>query len=42
MTIKQKLLNELEGYSGNDGKGINPAKQVMLFAEKVPKSTAGW
>jgi HD superfamily phosphohydrolase YqeK/predicted RNA-binding Zn-ribbon protein involved in translation (DUF1610 family) len=41
MTIKQKLLNELEEYFGNDAKRINHAKQVMHFAEELLKKEEG-
>ena len=41
MTIKEKLLNELEGYFGNDAKRINHAKQVMRFAEELLKKEGG-
>ena len=41
MTIRQKLLNKLEGYFGNDSKRINHAKRVMRFAEKLLKKEEG-
>ena len=35
VTIKQKLIKELECYFGNDKKRINHAKKVMHFAEEL-------
>jgi HD superfamily phosphodiesterase/predicted RNA-binding Zn-ribbon protein involved in translation (DUF1610 family) len=41
VTIKQKLLNELEGYLGNDTKRIKHAQQVLYFAEKLLEKEKG-
>ena len=35
--IKQKLLNDLENYLGDDISMINHLKEVMGFAEKILK-----
>ncbi|MCM8758110.1 MAG: HD domain-containing protein [Candidatus Omnitrophica bacterium] len=43
ITIKQKLLKELEDYFGPDIKRINHAKNVMHFAEELlKKEKADW
>lgn len=41
VTIKQKLLKELEDYFGKDKKRINHAKNVMHFAEELLKKEKG-
>lgn len=43
VTIRQKLIKELEAYFGNDKKRINHAKNVMHFAEELlKKEKADW
>lgn len=43
VTIREKLISELERYFGNDIKRINHAKKVMGFAEELLKQEkAGW
>lgn len=43
ITVKQRLLEELEGYFGNDTKRINHAKNVMNFAEELlTQEKADW
>jgi len=43
VTLKEKLLKELEDYFGNDIKRINHAKNVMHFAEELLKQEkADW
>ncbi|MCM8801683.1 MAG: HD domain-containing protein [Candidatus Omnitrophica bacterium] len=43
ITIKERLLKELEDYFGNDTKRINHAKNVMHFAEELlKKEKADW
>lgn len=41
ITIKQRLLKELEDYFGKDIKRINHAKNVMHFAEELLKKEKG-
>lgn len=41
ITIKEKLLKELEEYFGDDKKRINHAKSVMHFAEELLKEEGG-
>lgn len=41
ITLKQKLLKELEQYFGDDQKRINHAKKVMNFAEELLKQEGG-
>lgn len=41
ITIRQKLIEELEGYLGNDKKRIKHAKSVMHFAGELLKKEAG-
>ena len=41
VTIKQKLLKELEDYFGDDKKRINHAKKVMDFAEEILRQEKG-
>lgn len=41
ITIKQKLLKELEDYFGDDKKRIEHAKKVMGFAEELLKKEKG-
>jgi len=43
ITMKERLLKELEEYFGNDKKRINHAKNVMRFAEELLKQEkADW
>jgi HD superfamily phosphodiesterase len=43
VTIKEKLLRELEDYFGSDTKRINHAKKVLSFAEELlKKERADW
>lgn len=43
VTIKQKLLNRVEEYFGDDTKRISHSKRVMYFAEKLlEKETGDW
>ncbi|MFH1578501.1 MAG: HD domain-containing protein [Candidatus Omnitrophota bacterium] len=43
VTVKEKLLNELEGYFGGNIKKINHARNVMHFAEELLKrEKADW
>lgn len=43
VTIKQKLIKELEGYLGDDKKRIMHAKDVMNFAEELLREeNADW
>jgi len=41
ITIKQKLIKELEDYFGNDQKRINHAKKVIGYAEEILKQEGG-
>jgi len=41
ITLKQKLIEELEKYFGNDAKRIKHAKDVMHFAEELLKEESG-
>lgn len=41
ITIKQKLIKELEEFFGDDKKRINHAKNVMHFAEDILKQEEG-
>lgn len=41
LTIKEKLLKELEDYFGTDKKRINHAKSVMHFSEEILKRERG-
>lgn len=41
ITLKQKLIKELEGHFGDDKKRINHAKRVMHFAEELLKRENG-
>lgn len=41
ITIKQKLIRELEDYFGNDTKRVNHAKNVLNFAEEILKQERG-
>ncbi len=43
ITLKDRLIKEMEGYFGNDSKRINHAKKVMGYAEELLKSgQADW
>ena len=41
VTIKDKLLKELEDYFGSDRKRINHAKNVLQYAEELLKCESG-
>lgn len=41
ITLKQKLIKELEDYFGNDQKRINHANKVMDYAEELLKKEGG-
>lgn len=41
ITIKQKLINELEEYFGDDKKRIEHAKKVLSYAEELLKKEHG-
>jgi HD superfamily phosphodiesterase len=43
VTLRDKLIKELEGYFGSDTKRINHAKKVMGYAEEIlKKEQASW
>ncbi|MCM8796215.1 MAG: HD domain-containing protein, partial [Candidatus Omnitrophica bacterium] len=41
ITLKEKLLKELENYFGNDSKRINHARKVMDYAERLLQQEGG-